>query len=136
MRLTASALAITVACTVSASAADQLPQPLTRPDCEKAGMTWNDRGNVCGPNAGVASPLKNHRAQDGQQDSQSSQNESRSTSEESAKIVITIDKMTQQMSVSVDGNEQYKWPVSTGRPGYSTPSGTYTPTSMSEVWYS
>src|SRR5262245_51213754 len=26
--------------------------------------------------------------------------------------------------------------VSTGRPGYSTPSGTFRPTSMNEVWYS
>ena len=26
--------------------------------------------------------------------------------------------------------------VSTGRPGYTTPSGTYTATSMNEVWYS
>ena len=31
---------------------------------------------------------------------------------------------------------QYRWPVSTGKFGYSTPSGTYTPTSMNEVWYS
>jgi hypothetical protein len=40
------------------------------------------------------------------------------------------------MTVLVDGIEQYKWPVSTGRRGYSTPSGTYTPTSMNEEWYS
>ena len=24
------------------------PQPLTRADCEKASMTWNDSANVCG----------------------------------------------------------------------------------------
>ena len=40
------------------------------------------------------------------------------------------------MTVLVDGIEQYKWPVSIGRLGYSTPSGTYTPTSMNEIWYS
>jgi len=42
----------------------------------------------------------------------------------------------QQMTVSLDNVETYRWPVSTGRAGYSTPSGTYTATSMNEVWYS
>ena len=51
-------------------------------------------------------------------------------------IVINIDKSRQKMTVFVDGVEKYTWPVSTGRRGYSTPSGTYTPTSMNEVWYS
>ena len=36
----------------------------------------------------------------------------------------------------VDGIEQYTWPVSTGGPGYATPSGTFTASSMNEVWYS
>ena len=40
------------------------------------------------------------------------------------------------MTVFVDGIEKYSWPVSTGKYGYSTPSGTFTPTSMNEVWYS
>jgi hypothetical protein len=40
------------------------------------------------------------------------------------------------MTVFVDGIEKYHWPVSTGRAGYSTPSGTYTATSMNEIWYS
>ena len=30
----------------------------------------------------------------------------------------------------------YNWKVSTGRARYATPSGTYTPTSMNEIWYS
>src|SRR5208282_2732658 len=42
-----------------------------------------------------------------------------------ANIVVTIDKTRQQMSVSVDGAPRYVWPVSTGRPGYDTPSGTF-----------
>jgi len=42
-----------------------------------------------------------------------------------ADIAITIDKSTQQMSVAVDGSPRYTWPVSTGRPGYDTPSGTF-----------
>jgi len=58
------------------------------------------------------------------------------TKEMGSSILITIDKAKQKMTVSVDGVQQYEWPVSTGRAGYSTPSGTYTPTSMNEVWYS
>jgi L,D-transpeptidase catalytic domain len=47
-----------------------------------------------------------------------------------ANVVISIDKTTQQMSVSVDGISRYSWPVSTGRPGYDTPNGTYKPNRM------
>src|SRR5262245_45152002 len=53
-----------------------------------------------------------------------------------AAILINIDKTKQKMTVFLDGVERYDWPVSTGRAGYSTPSGTYTATSMNEVWYS
>jgi hypothetical protein len=42
-----------------------------------------------------------------------------------ANIDITIDKNAQQMSVAVDGAQRYTWPVSTGRPGYDTPNGTF-----------
>src|ERR1700685_475638 len=42
-----------------------------------------------------------------------------------ANIDITIDKAAQQMSVAVDGAQRYTWPVSTGRPGYDTPNGTF-----------
>ena len=51
-------------------------------------------------------------------------------------ILIDIDKSTQEMTVFVDGVQQYSWPVSTGMRGYSTPSGTYTASSMNEIWYS
>jgi len=47
-----------------------------------------------------------------------------------ADILITIDKSTQQMSVAVDGAQRYTWPVSTGRPGYDTPSGSFKPNRM------
>jgi hypothetical protein len=40
------------------------------------------------------------------------------------------------MTVSLDGVQQYEWPVSTGLRGYTTPSGTYTATSMNKIWYS
>ena len=51
-------------------------------------------------------------------------------------VLINIDKSSQDMTVFVDGVERYSWPVSTGMRGYSTPSGTYTATSMNEIWYS
>jgi hypothetical protein len=53
-----------------------------------------------------------------------------------AAILINIDKSRQKMTVFLDGVEKYVWPVSTGLAGYSTPSGTYTATSMNEIWYS
>jgi lipoprotein-anchoring transpeptidase ErfK/SrfK len=52
------------------------------------------------------------------------------------KVLVNIDKSSQEMTVFVDGVEKYDWPVSTGRPGYATPSGTYTPGSMNKIWYS
>lgn len=51
-------------------------------------------------------------------------------------VIATIDKTTQEMTVFVDGVEQYRWPVSTGLPGYATPGGTFTASSMNEIWYS
>src|SRR5262249_30085373 len=42
-------------------------------------------------------------------------------------VLISIDKTTQQMTVSVDGVRKYTWPVSTGRAGYATPSGSFKP---------
>jgi len=42
-----------------------------------------------------------------------------------ANILITVDKTTQQMSVTVDGQLRWQWRVSTGAPGYDTPSGTF-----------
>jgi hypothetical protein len=42
------ALTFVVACGGYAFAADEAPQPLTRADCDAAGMTWNDGTNVCG----------------------------------------------------------------------------------------
>jgi lipoprotein-anchoring transpeptidase ErfK/SrfK len=62
--------------------------------------------------------------------------EGAASQEPASKILINIDKSTQQMTVFVDGIERYSWPVSTGKRGYSTPSGNYTATSMNEVWYS
>jgi hypothetical protein len=44
-----------------------------------------------------------------------------------ANILITVDKSAQRMSVMVDGVQKYSWPVSTGRAGYATPGGKFTP---------
>ncbi len=43
----------------------------------------------------------------------------------SAAILVEIDKSSQRMTVSQDGQRLYTWPVSTGKRGYSTPSGSY-----------
>lgn len=51
-------------------------------------------------------------------------------------VIATIDKTTQEMTVFVDGVEEHRWPVSTGLPGYATPGGTFTASSMNEIWYS
>ena len=56
--------------------------------------------------------------------------------EPSSQVLVDVDKTTQQMTVFVDGVELYSWPVSTGMRGYSTPSGTYTASSMNKIWYS
>jgi lipoprotein-anchoring transpeptidase ErfK/SrfK len=51
-------------------------------------------------------------------------------------VVISINKVSQKMTVSVDGEREYVWPVSTGAPGYTTPSGTYHPFRMEKDHFS
>jgi len=53
-----------------------------------------------------------------------------------ANVVVTIDKSTQRMSVSVDGAPRYSFVVSTGRAGYGTPNGTYHPQRLARTWFS
>lgn len=43
-----------------------------------------------------------------------------------ADILATVDLSEQRMTVSVNGQPWYDWPVSTGRKGYRTPTGTWT----------
>ncbi len=47
-----------------------------------------------------------------------------------AGILINVDKSAQRMTVTVDGRARYQWPVSTGRHGYDTPTGTFSAYSM------
>jgi hypothetical protein len=53
-----------------------------------------------------------------------------------ASILISVDKSAQQMIVTVDGDPRYIWPVSTGREGYDTPAGQYTPFRMEKDHFS
>jgi lipoprotein-anchoring transpeptidase ErfK/SrfK len=51
-------------------------------------------------------------------------------------VSIWVDVSSQTMHVTVDGVEQYNWPVSTARKGYYTPRGDFRPTRMAAVYYS
>ena len=53
-----------------------------------------------------------------------------------ADLLIQIDKATQQMTVSADGELLYTWPVSTGIARYDTPNGAFTPFRMERDHYS
>jgi hypothetical protein len=54
-----------------------------------------------------------------------------------AGILITVDKATQNMTVVVDGRQEFSWPVSTGQRGkYETPYGEFQPFRMEEEHYS
>jgi L,D-transpeptidase catalytic domain len=44
-----------------------------------------------------------------------------------ARIEVTVNKVSQKMTVKIDGATEYVWPVSTGRSGYDTPSGKFRP---------
>ncbi len=54
----------------------------------------------------------------------------------SAALLIYIDKSSQRMDVVVDGIRRFRWPVSTGRGGYGTPSGVYHPQMLARSWFS
>lgn len=135
-------------------------QPLTRLDCSTAGMAWNDNANVCGSESQLANPMSNSTTSDTSsqpltrndcdmagmtwnesanvcdENLAESETVSEGTNPTASAVLINIDKARQRMTVFVDGVEQYDWPVSTGQPGYSTPSGTFTASSMNEIWYS
>jgi lipoprotein-anchoring transpeptidase ErfK/SrfK len=53
-----------------------------------------------------------------------------------AAVVVNIDRASQTMSVSVDGDGRYLWRVSTARQGYITPPGIYRPQMMARRWFS
>ena len=51
-----------------------------------------------------------------------------------ADVVVRVDKSSQRMSVSVNGEHRYSWAVSTGVHG--TPSGSFRPQSLARYHYS
>jgi hypothetical protein len=53
-----------------------------------------------------------------------------------AQVVVRIDKSSQTMLVSVNGEQLYNWEVSTGRAGYGTPSGEFRPQWMARTYFS
>lgn len=53
-----------------------------------------------------------------------------------ANVLISVDKGAQRMTVTVDGVVRHSWPVSTGRRGYATPSGSFRAFRMVEDHYS
>ena len=53
-----------------------------------------------------------------------------------ADLLIQVDKSTQRMTVTVNGQQMYDWPVTTGGSGYDTPSGTFKPFRMEIDHYS
>jgi hypothetical protein len=53
-----------------------------------------------------------------------------------ADLLIQIDKSTQQMTVTADGDLLYTWPVSTGIARYDTPNGAFTPFRKEKDHYS
>jgi lipoprotein-anchoring transpeptidase ErfK/SrfK len=126
------------------------PQPLTRADCEASyGWTWNETANVCDvdPKVAKAQPLTkancdtagmswNDNVLACEEKSKAAAQATAQPTSPPSTVLIDIDKSTQQVTVSVDGVEKFRWPVSTGKRGYSTPSGTYTALSMNEIWYS
>ena len=54
----------------------------------------------------------------------------------SAALEARIDISAQRMTVSQYGRVLYTWPVSTARPGYVTPRGSYRPIRLHRMWYS
>jgi hypothetical protein len=53
-----------------------------------------------------------------------------------ADLLIQVDKSTQRMTVSADGEHLYTWPVSTGIAKYDTPNGAFTPFRKEKEHYS
>lgn len=52
------------------------------------------------------------------------------------KIVAVVSLSRQVMDVSVDGRPTFAWKVSTGDRAHVTPTGSFKPTRMHEMWYS
>lgn len=58
------------------------------------------------------------------------------TSAPKGKVVAKIDLSDQRMNIFVDGRRYHSFKVSTARRGYVTPTGSWRPTRMHEMWHS
>jgi lipoprotein-anchoring transpeptidase ErfK/SrfK len=59
-----------------------------------------------------------------------------SLSAATARVLVVINKSSQHMDVVVGGVREYRWPVSTGRGRFGTPSGVFHPTMLARRWFS
>ena len=53
-----------------------------------------------------------------------------------AGVVAKVDLSSQTLTVVKDGRVMYRWPVSTARKGYVTPTGSWRPKRTHRMWYS
>jgi hypothetical protein len=53
-----------------------------------------------------------------------------------AQVLVSINENSQEMTVSIDGQQEYVWPVSTGTRHHETPTGIYKPFRMEEDHFS
>lgn len=53
-----------------------------------------------------------------------------------ARLVADVNLSHQTMTVVKDGRVIHRWAISSGRKGYRTPTGTYSPKRMHKMWYS
>jgi hypothetical protein len=53
-----------------------------------------------------------------------------------SKVEISISKVSQKMTVRIDGKVKHVWPVSTGASGYDTPTGSFRPFRLEEDHFS
>lgn len=51
-------------------------------------------------------------------------------------LVLNTDLRTQRLTVIENGKTKYVWPISSGRRGYATPTGTFHPQWASKMWHS
>lgn len=54
----------------------------------------------------------------------------------STSLVAKVSISSQTMQVLIDGQPAFRWKVSTAGRGYVTPTGSFKPTRMHEMWYS
>ena len=52
------------------------------------------------------------------------------------RLIAAVNLSTQRMTIKIDGVVQSVWKISSGKGGYSTPRGTYTPYRMHTMWRS